>query len=96
MAVDDEEIAMRPALAILGILVLVLIIDTQASNAQEFRHYPWCLFTGGSESSVEFCAFDTFQQCMMTQSGGGGICFANPWYRDTIEQPRQKSRRHRV
>jgi hypothetical protein len=91
-----KEIAMRRLLAILGGFVLVLAIGTGTSNAQEFRHYPWCLFSGGSESSFESCSFDSFAQCMMTRSGGGGICFANPAYRAVIELPRQKPRRRRA
>jgi hypothetical protein len=65
---------------ILGSLVLALLIEAGPSGAQEFRHYPWCLFTGGSEGGIEMCSFDSFEQCLLTRSGGGGICFANPAY----------------
>jgi hypothetical protein len=84
---------MGKALGILGALALMLLAAAPASQAQQFRHYPWCLFTGGSESSIELCGFDTFEQCLLTRSGGGGICFANPAYRPVIEQSRRPDRR---
>jgi hypothetical protein len=83
---------MRRTFGIFTILVLTIIIEAPASEAQEFRHYPWCLFTGGSESSIEICAFDTFEQCLLTRSGGGGICFANPAYPGVMAQPRRPRR----
>jgi hypothetical protein len=93
--VGGKEAAMRRMPVILGSSMLALLVNATPSKAQEFRHYPFCLFTGGSESSIELCAFDTFEQCLLTRSGGGGICFANPWYWATGEQPRQKPRRRR-
>ena len=87
---------MRRTLAFLGTLALVLLIHAPTSGAQEFRHYPWCLFTGGSESSIELCAFDSFAQCLLTRSGGGGICFANPAYPGVMEPLRERPRRGAV
>ena len=93
---DSKEIGMRLLLAIAGIVTLALFVDIRPSDAQVFRHYPWCLFSGGNESSFESCSFDSFEQCLMTRSGGGGICFANPAYRPGVEQPPPKPRRRRA
>ena len=71
---------MRQMPAVFAVLGLTLLIQGSATKAEEFIHYPWCLFTGGSEGGIEMCSFDSFDQCMLTRSGGGGICFANPAY----------------
>ena len=84
---------MGKVLGTLGVSMFMLLVAAPGSQAQQFRHYPWCLFTGGSESSIELCGFDTFEQCLLTRSGGGGICFANPAYRPVIEQSRRPDRR---
>jgi hypothetical protein len=84
---------MRKTFGIVAAFALVVMLDAPGSNAQEFRHYPWCLFTGGSESSIELCGFDSFEQCLLTRSGGGGICFSNPAYPGAVEPLRQRSRR---
>ena len=80
-------------IAILGTFVFVLVVDARPSSAQQFRHYPWCLFSGGSQSGFESCGFDSFEQCLLTRSGEGGICYANPAYRAAVGQPRRTSRR---
>jgi hypothetical protein len=71
---------MRRIPAIFGVLGLTLSMQGSATKAEEFIHYPWCLFNGGSDGGTELCSFDSFDQCMLTRSGGGGICFANPAY----------------
>ncbi len=78
---------MRRIPTVLAVLGFTLLIQGPATNAQEFHHYPWCLFTGGSEGGIEMCAFDSFEQCMLTRSGGGGLCFANPAYPAVTEPP---------
>lgn len=87
---------MRRMPVIFGSLMVAVLINARPSTAQEFRHYPWCLFTGGSESSFEICAFDSFEQCLLTRSGGGGICFANPAYPGVMGPPQQRPRRGAV
>jgi len=71
---------MRRTPAVFAVLGLTLSIQGSATKAEEFIYYPWCLFTGGSEGGIEMCSFDSFDQCMLTRSGGGGICFATPAY----------------
>jgi uncharacterized protein DUF3551 len=71
---------MRRISAVFGILGLTLSIQGSTTKAEEFIHYPWCLYASGSDGGTEMCAFDSFEQCMLTRSGGGGVCFANPAY----------------
>ena len=78
---------MRRTVVIVGSLMLSFLMTARPSTAQEFRTYPWCLFTGGSEGGIEMCSFDSFDQCMLTRAGGGGICFANPAYSGVTEPP---------
>jgi Protein of unknown function (DUF3551) len=78
---------MRRAALIVGAVILMFPANGRPSIAQEFRTYPWCLFSGGSEAGIEVCAFDSFEQCMLTRSGGGGICFTNPAYSGAPESP---------
>jgi Protein of unknown function (DUF3551) len=84
---NGKEVAMRRRAVIFGSLMLAFLINARSSAAQEFRAYPWCLFTGGSEGGIEMCSFDSFDQCLLTRSGGGGICFANPAYSGVAEPP---------
>jgi hypothetical protein len=84
---NDKEVAMQRMAIGFGSLMLALLINAHPSTAQEFRHYPWCLFTGGSEGGIEMCSFDSFDQCMLTRAGGGGMCFANPAYSGVAEPP---------
>jgi hypothetical protein len=86
---------MRLATVALTAFVLALVIDARSSNAQRFIHYPWCLDAGGNDSQFTSCAFNTFEQCMQTGWGDGGICYRNPSYRPALERPRPKPRRKR-
>jgi hypothetical protein len=86
---------MRLASAALLTLVLGLLMDVRASSAQPVPNYPWCLDAGGSDSQFTSCAFHTFDQCMATGWGDGGICYRNPTYRAVIERPRHRPVRKR-
>jgi hypothetical protein len=67
------------------------------AEAEPFRHYPWCLEYSGDDSQATNCGFATWQQCMATASGAGGVCYENPWYYAALppaaEAPRVRSRR---
>jgi hypothetical protein len=86
---------MRILLAAVATLAVALLLDVRSSNAQRFTHYPWCLDAGGSDSQFTSCAFNTFEQCMQTGWGDGGICYRNPAYRPLPERSGQKPRRKR-
>ena len=53
--------------------------------------YPWCLYYGGSGlGGGTNCGFSTFEQCLATLHGNGGICTQNPLYTG----PQMSRRRH--
>jgi hypothetical protein len=86
---------MRIVLATVATLVVALLLDVRSSGAVRFGQYPWCLDAGGSDSQFTSCAFDTFEQCMQTGWGDGGVCYRNPAYRPLLERSGQKPRRKR-
>jgi hypothetical protein len=54
--------------------VLVGIAETSTHvNAQ---NYPWCAYYSGKAGGTN-CGFISFDQCMATVSGIGGICMRN-------------------
>lgn len=66
---------MRVLLFVLGILVGTAAIGTRA----EAQNYPWCAYYG-NDFGGENCGFSTYEQCMATVSGIGGICDRNTQY----------------
>jgi hypothetical protein len=56
---------------------LILAGAFHAAPAAAAPVYPWC--TRYSSTGGE-CAFNTFQQCLETLSGIGGVCIDNPSY----------------
>jgi hypothetical protein len=65
---------MRLLLIMLGISVGIVGIGNRA----EAQNYPWCADYGRFGGTN--CGFTTFQQCLDTVSGIGGICQQNNLY----------------
>ena len=65
----------RIALASL-VLTALAALYLRPATAESYR--PWCFQDTGK--SATSCAFTSFEQCMMTARGLGGICKQNPWY----------------
>ena len=65
----------RAASAILALLSL-LAIGPRPAAAETYR--PWCV--GYPATLSQSCTFASFEQCMETARGGGGVCTQNPWY----------------
>ena len=57
-----------------AVIVAALSAAAQAAPAQA-REYPWC---ARYDVWTYNCGFATFQQCLATISGAGGICTPNP------------------
>jgi hypothetical protein len=55
--------------------------------------YPWCVQYGGRGGGRN-CGFVSYDQCMMTARGAGGMCQQNLFYPGTSEQPQRARRRH--
>jgi hypothetical protein len=64
----------RIALASLALTALAAL-DLRSAAA---GNRPWCFQDTGK--SATSCAFTSFEQCMMTARGLGGICKQNPSY----------------
>jgi hypothetical protein len=62
------------SLAIFAITAAALSLAAHATPAQA-REYPWC---ARYDAWAVNCGFVTFQQCLATISGAGGICERNP------------------
>jgi hypothetical protein len=71
---------MRPfrTLALAGLTIMTLGAAVTPSSAMVI--YPWCASFGGRSGGAENCGFVSFRQCLLTASGNGGFCKANPWY----------------
>ena len=57
--------------AVLGLLALTLpvALDMRPVAAETYR--PWCLHD--SDKAATSCAYSSYDQCMMTARGGGGM-----------------------
>jgi hypothetical protein len=53
--------------------------------------YPWCVNYGGRGGGRN-CGFVTFQQCLATAHGAGGVCVQNPLYQATPGGPGPRKR----
>jgi uncharacterized protein DUF3551 len=62
------------SLAIFAITAATLSLAAHATPAQA-REYPWC---ARYDTWSYNCGFETFQQCLATISGAGGLCTPNP------------------
>jgi len=68
-----------------------LLVGTNASDAQT---YPWCAVYH-DKYGARNCGFVTFEQCLATVRGIGGMCSQNPWYQPGLAaKPRRKARRY--
>jgi len=79
--------------AVLAAASIGSVLVPQESQAQE---YPYCLVWGGGfDNAVENCGFVSFQQCMETRPGLGGLCIPNTRYvppANVTPVPQRKSR----
>jgi len=53
--------------------------EIPTASAQSPTSYPWCAryYKEGAPTS---CYFTSYQQCMASVSGVGGVCFESPYY----------------
>lgn len=65
----------RTALATLAFFSPIAL-EMRPALAEIYR--PWCV--SYPATTTKSCAFTSFEQCMMTARGGGGVCVQNPWY----------------
>ena len=57
--------------------------------------YPWCVQYGGDKGGGRNCGFVSYEQCMMTARGAGGMCQQNLFFPGSAsDQPQRPRRRH--
>ena len=63
---------MKIVLSLLGLLIMTSAIGTPAPAYAQ--NYPWCAYySGRGFGGATNCGFTSFQQCMATVSGIGGL-----------------------
>jgi hypothetical protein len=56
--------------------------------------YPWCVQYGGTKGGRN-CGFVSYEQCMMTARGAGGMCQQNLFFPGSAsDQPQRPRKRH--
>jgi hypothetical protein len=75
----------------LAIALAFALIATEA----EAQNYPWCAQYGGSMGGAMNCGFVSYDQCMGTVNGIGGVCIPNNTYVPPAGPHAAKRRSHR-
>jgi hypothetical protein len=70
-----------PVLSLL-LLTIALIGGSNTTYAQSPESYPWCAIYGMGDGSggAQSCYYTSWEQCMTTMSGIGGLCVQSPYY----------------
>ncbi len=88
-----------PALS-LFLIAAAVIGGPETTYAQSPESYPWCgtryTLSGDSRS----CYYTSWEQCMATMSGIGGLCTQSPYYQSQptlrpVHAVKKRSRIHR-
>lgn len=72
---------MRTSVGFWIAIATTIIGTTGAGWAQSAYDYPWCALRA-TRSGGQSCYFTSYQQCMETLSGIGGICIRSPYYHE--------------
>lgn len=87
---------MRLPVLSLFLITAAIIGRPETTYAQSPESYPWCgtryIFSGGSRS----CYYTSWEQCMATMSGAGGLCTQSPYYHPRPRQVHTAKKRSRI
>ena len=78
------------------VFLMLILSAIAAVNARPAagQYRPWCVEYLGRGGTT--CTFSSREQCMMTATPGtGGVCFENPWYRQTGDTAGREGRARR-
>ena len=70
---------MRLQMILLFLVAVALSCAPQGASAQSAYSYQWCSYDVGRSGQFS-CYFSSFQQCIATISGIGGLCVSSPYY----------------
>jgi hypothetical protein len=62
------------------------------SSVQARADGPWCAYYTGKSGGASNCGFYSYEQCMATVSGVGGVCQPNVFYSAPRDARRRKPR----
>lgn len=79
----------------LSTAIALAAISSLPQPAAAAIEYPWCVQYGGDKGGGRNCGFVSFEQCMMTARGAGGMCQQNLFFPGSAsDQPQRPRRRH--
>jgi hypothetical protein len=85
---------MKLILASVAAAIAILSVNVEPASAQPGgTRNPFCIRDGIGGPGSWDCSYHTWQQCIASVQGAGGICQANPWYEGP--RPRQRPRADR-
>ena len=77
----------------LAAIAAVLCLTAFASPAAAIE-YPWCAeYSGEDSGGGRNCGFVSWDQCMLTVRGMGGMCERNLFYSGAEAKPQQRKRK---
>lgn len=78
--------------AMLGAAAAIATMSAFAQPAKAAIEYPWCAqLSEEGAGGARNCGFDSFDQCMQTVRGIGGICEENALYRGAVSEPAKRA-----
>ena len=71
-----------------GLALLAVMSMAGPANSQQ---YPWCAQYSGPMG--QNCGFNTYEQCLATVRGAGGMCSPNPSYVAPANEPAKPAKK---
>jgi hypothetical protein len=73
----DRASIVGGTLAVVAASLAFWLDAANPAGAQGSQQAPWCAFQGSASGAFD-CSYYSFEQCMATARGLGGICARNP------------------
>jgi hypothetical protein len=92
-----EREATMSARLVTAALALAAMMTMRPGAADAAPYWPWCSrYFERDAGGLYQCAFASWEQCMETVRGIGGVCYMNPYPKPNTATPSRpaKSRRH--
>ena len=77
--------------AVMAVTLAALAVSGSRASAQNYVGGSWCAYYGGGPlGGATNCGFYSYEQCMATLSGTGGMCARNQFYTGRDSRRRQR------